>query len=99
MVKKLLASTPNMANKVLSFWRLVWDDFVESQLCTDNSFIGVKRHREAKGTRLYTPNEWRAIYAKANPRLKVVMDLLYLTDQRIGDVLKIDERELWDEGI
>ncbi|HTQ77968.1 MAG TPA: tyrosine-type recombinase/integrase, partial [Burkholderiales bacterium] len=62
-------------------------------------FLGVRRHREARRDRLYTWDEWTTIYSKAGPRLQVIMDMLFLTDQRIGDVLKIDLRDLLDEGI
>lgn len=98
-VKMLLAPTPNMANRVLSFGRSVFADLVEQQVVDSNPFLGVRRHTEAKRDRIYSWEEWTAVYAKAGPRLQVIMDLLFLTDQRIGDVLKIDLRELLDMGI
>lgn len=98
-LKKLLASTPNMANKVLSFGRLVWADFLESQLVDENPFVAIKLNKERKRTRLYTWDEWWAIHAQADARLRLVMDGLYLTDRRINDVLKMDERDIWSEGI
>jgi len=98
-VKMLLAPTPNYANRVISFGRQVWADFVEQQVCDSNPFLGIRRHKEAKSTQTYTQAEFDAIYAHAGPRLQVIMDLLYLTDQRIGDVLKIDEAHLLEEGI
>ncbi len=97
-VKLLLSSTPNMANRVMSFGRQVFGDFVEQQIIDSNPFLGIKRHKEARRTRVYTLQEWDAIYAKAGPRLRVIMDLLYLTDQRIGDVLKIDTKHVLDDG-
>lgn len=93
-VKLLLAPTPNMCNRVLSFARQVFADFVEQQVIDSNPFIGIRRHKEAKRTRNYSPAEWTAIYAKAGPRLQVIMDGLYLTDRRIGDVLKIHQADL-----
>jgi integrase len=54
---------------------------------------------ERKRTRLIDDAEWRSIYAQAGPRLRVVMDLQYLTGQRINDVLKIRRSQITDEGI
>jgi integrase len=99
MVKVLLANTPSLANRVMSFGRAIWADFLEHQLIDQNPFVGVKRHKTSARTRLYTWDEWHAIEAKAGPVLRLVMDGLYLTDQRIGDVLKLDERDLLDDGI
>ena len=42
---------------------------------------------------------WRAIESHATPRLRLVIAGLYFTDQRIGNVLKIDERDLIENGI
>ena len=98
-VKLLLASTPNMANRVLSFARQVFADFVELQLIDSNPFLGVKRHKEAKRTRLIGWDEWTKIHEKAGPRLKVIMDLLFLTGQRIENVLKIRLKDLTEDGI
>lgn len=99
MLKKLLARTPNMANKVMSFGRLVWADFLESQLVDENPFVAVKMNKEHRRTRLYTWEEWWAIHDQADARLKLIMDGLYLTDRRIGDVLKLDERDILEHGI
>lgn len=50
-------------------------------------------------TRLITEAEYRAIYSHAGPRLQVIMDLLYLTGQRIDDVLKIKISDLPGDGL
>lgn len=99
MVKVLLAATPNMANRVLSFARQIFGEFVEHQLIDSNPFLGVKRHAENKRTRLIKWQEWWDIRAISPRRLQLVMDGLYLTDQRIDDVLDIDERDGWEQGI
>jgi integrase len=99
MVKVLLADTPVMANRVLTFGRLVWADFLEHQLVEENPFVGVKRNRTRPRTRNYTWEEWNAIRTAARPLMQLVMDGLFLTDQRIGDLLKIEERDLLEQGI
>jgi integrase len=98
-VKTSLASTPNMANRITSFLRTVFTYAVEWQIVDSNPCIGVRRHAERKRTRLIDDAEWRSIYAQAGPRLRVVMDLQYLTGQRINDVLKIRRSQITDEGI
>jgi integrase len=98
-VKVALAATPNMANRVLSFLRQVFDYAVEQQLVPANPAIGIKRHAEAKRTRLLTPDERDRILAHCGPRLRCVVELCYLTGQRIRDVLGIRVADLLDDGI
>lgn len=98
-IKVGLASTPNMANRCLSVLRQVMHYAVEHQLIDSNPAIGIKRHTEAKRTRLVTLAEYRAIHDKAGPRLRAIMALLLLTGQRVGDVLAIKRADLTDDGI
>lgn len=98
-IKVAMAGTPNMANRVLSFLRQVFDYAVEQQIVESNPALGIKRHKEKKRGRLISREEFDAIYAKAGPRLQVIMDLLYLSAQRITDVLGIPVRNLLDQGI
>lgn len=69
---------------------------------------GIVERNVAKDTEAFTRKardrylsdaEFLAIQAKAKPVLKSVMDILYLTGQRIGDVLAIRHSDLTDEGI
>jgi integrase len=57
------------------------------------SFVGKKRNRYLED------GEYLAIREQATPTLQVVMDLCYLTGQRIGDVLAIRHADLTDNGI
>jgi integrase len=98
-IKVSLAATPNMSNRITSFLRTVFTYAVEWQLVESNPCIGVRRHEESKRTRLISDDEWRAIYAQAGPRLRVIMELQYLTGQRINDVLKIRRSQITDEGV
>jgi integrase len=98
-IKLAMAETPNMANRCLSVLRLVFDYAVEQQLLDNNPAIGIKRHAEAKRERLISLAEYQAIYLHASPRLQVVMDLLYLTGQRVTDVLTIRVADIFDDGI
>lgn len=98
-VKQSLAATPNMANRVISVLRQVFDYAVERQMVDVNPCVGVPRLVEAKRKRLLSDDEWIAIYEKAGARLQVLMRLQYLTGQRIGDVLAIKRSQLTDEGV
>jgi integrase len=93
------ADTPNMTNRKLSFLRLVFGYAVEWQLVDSNPCIGIKRHEEAKRERYLTDEEFFAIRDAAGPRLQVILDLLYLTGQRITDVLRIRKGDITERGI
>lgn len=88
-IKVALSDTPNMANRLLSVLRTVFAQALEWQLVESNPCVGVKRHVESKRGRYITDEEFLAIYAKANTQLQIIMDLCYLTAQRIGDVMAI----------
>lgn len=98
-IKLGLAATPNMANRVLTVLRLIFAYAVEQQLVDWNPCIGIKRHTESPRTRLLTYDEIDAIKAKAPPRLRCMIDLLYLTGQRIGDILTLHRSAIGDAGI
>lgn len=90
---------PNMGNRCLSVLRQVFHYALRREIVDSNPAIGAERLPEAKRTRLITRAEYSAIYAKAGPRLQVIMDLALLTGQRIGDVLGIMRADLLDAGI
>lgn len=98
-IKLDMAATPNMANRVVGFLRTVFSYAVEWQEVDSNPCVGVRRHEEEKRTRLLSDAEWNAIHLAAGPRLRVIMELQYLTGQRINDVLKIRRSQLTDDGI
>lgn len=97
--KLSMADKPNMANRCLSLLRQVFSYALEQERVANNPAIGIKRHKEAKRTRLIGIDEYVAIYAKAGPRLQVIMDLLIRTGERINDVLKIHRTDLLPDGI
>lgn len=98
-LKLNLAATPNMANRVLSVLRMVFDFAMEKQIVDSNPAVGIKRFKVGERDRLITQDEYSRIYAVAPPRLQVIMDLCYLTGQRISDVLNIRYSDISDEGI
>jgi len=93
------AKTPNMTNRKLSFLRVVFGYAVEWQMVDSNPCNGIKRLEEKTRDRYLTDAEVAAIREKAGPRLQVIIDLLFLTGQRIEDVLNIRRTDLTDKGI
>jgi hypothetical protein len=67
MVKVLLADTPGIANRVVTFGRLVWNEFLEHQLVERTPSSRSSASRMHARTRNYTWEEWNAIRAKAGP--------------------------------
>lgn len=98
-IKQHFAATPNMANRILSFLRVVFARAVEWQEIDANPCIGVRRHAEKKRGRYITDDEFRAVRAAAPAHLAAILDIAYLTGQRIGDVLAIRHADISDAGI
>jgi integrase len=98
-IKVRYAETPFYANRLVSVLRMVFGFAVEWQIVGSNPCVGVSRHAEAKRGRYLTDAEYRSIYDHAGPRLRIIIDLLYLTGQRISDVLRISHRDITDKGI
>lgn len=98
-IKAELAGTPAMANRILSFLRSVYQFAVEWQIVESNPCIGIKRHRETPRDRYITDAEFTAIRAHAVDWLVPIIDMCYLTAQRINDVLTIRLSDISAEGI
>ena len=98
-MRRMLRDTPNMANRCLSVLRTVFDYALEEQLVDFNPATGVKRLHEHTRDRLIRFEEFTSIYEKAGPRLRIIMAMLYLTGQRVMDVMQIKLTDLLDEGI
>lgn len=98
-IKRAMATKPNMANRVLTVARLVFAYALEEQLVTFNPAVGIKRHAEKHRKRLPELTEYEAIYARAGPRLQVIMELLRYGGQRTVDTLRIRESDVLEDGI
>lgn len=93
------ANTPNMTNRCLSLLTQILNYAVRRRIIPSNPAIGVEKHDERERDRLITIVEYDSIYDKAGPRLQCIMDLLYLTGQRVNDVLTIRRDALTENGI
>lgn len=94
-----LANTPNMANRQLTFMRMVFDNCIRWGLCDSNPCSSIKRHPENKRDRYITDQEYQAIRNAGATRLGLVMDVCYLTGQRISDILQLTRRDIREEGV
>jgi integrase len=94
-----LSSTPNMANRCLSVLRLVFTYAVKHGIVDSNPCTGVYRLREKRRDRLIEHEEFFKIRAKAALRLQLMMDIAYLTGQRIMDVATLPRSAIREEGV
>jgi len=87
------------ANRMLTVLKMVFLRVLDRGRVEANPCVSVKRFVHKPRERLITPKEYAAVYKGCPPWLPCVMDLCYLTGQRIGDVLKIEDGHLRDEGV
>lgn len=93
------ADRPSTANQYLVFLRILFKNCVRWGYTETNPCIGIDRLKERVRDRYITDDEYTAIREAASPRLKLVMDMCYLTGQRISDVLAVTRRDITDEGV
>lgn len=98
-IKLAMRKTPNMANRVLSVLRSIFAYAVEQQLVEWNPCIGIKRFDERERDRYLEDDELAAIRSHAPPRLQCMIDILYLTGQRVGDVIGLHRSQITDQGL
>src|SRR5690606_230976 len=98
-VKMELADTPNMCNRILSFLRIVFNYALEWQEVDSNPCIGISRHQAGRRDRYITDAEFAALLNAASPYIRCILEMCYLTGQRIGDVLAIRLADITEEGV
>ena len=94
-----MANTPNVFNQALSVLRGTFAYAVEQQLLDDNPAAAIKRYPEQDRERLIAFPEFMAIYRKSDPTMRCLMALMFLTGQRVNDVISIRLSQITDEGI
>jgi integrase len=93
------SNTPNAANRNQTFLKIVMDFALELGEIDSNPVVGAKRLKEAERDRYITDDEFRRIHAQAGEKLRIIMEICYLTGQRIGDVMRIRFDHLTPEGV
>lgn len=88
-----------LANRMLTVLKLVFQWALDRGRVEANPCVSVKRFVQTSRDRLITRDEYARVYEACPPWLQCVMDLCYLTGQRIGDILKIELVHLHDDGV
>ena len=91
--------TPAMANQLRAVLVGSLEYAFVEQLVDRNVARDTKSLKQVKRDRYLTDQEYRVIYEQASPTLKAIMDIAYITGQRVGDVLKITYADLTETGI
>lgn len=91
--------TPNMGNIALIVMRTAFKKGVRWGLCDYNPARDIERFEEAKRDRYITDEEYLRIRTAAPAWLRLIIDMCYLTAQRIGDVLHIKQADITPDGI
>lgn len=99
-VKVIELPAPIAANRELALLSSVFKYAIRWGLAAENPCRLVSRNPEAPRRRYVQPHEYRAIYAIAPPVIQCAMDLARQTGLRLGDLLRLNEREnVREEGL
>lgn len=92
-------ATPSMANLMHSFLSGMFTRGVRWGIVEANPVRDIKKFKTEGRDRLITDDEFKRIRENATPTLQCLMDIAYITGQRIGDVMKIGYADISDAGI
>lgn len=92
-------STPAMANRMRSVLKEAFTIAVRIGLAPSNPVKDIDPFPEKRRGRYLTDQEYLAIKARLNPQMQCIMDMAYLTGQRIGDVLAIRRADIEGDTI
>lgn len=90
---------PATANALRNVLIRVFDRAILWGLVESNPARAIRPAKEKKRDRYLTDAEFSAIREKATPTLQAMMDMLYLTGQRIGDILALRLADISEDGI
>ncbi|SBP88802.1 hypothetical protein THIARS_70422 [Thiomonas delicata] len=93
------AKTPNMCNRRIAVLCQIFEYGLPHGYVDSNPCVGIPRLAEARRGRYVSDAEYRAIWECGSPDLRVMLDLMYLTGQRIEDVLSMTHADVSDEGV
>lgn len=98
-LKREMVDRPVAFNTCLTVLRQTMEYAVDEELIEFNPCAGTKPYRIAKRDRLITQEEYDRIYEHSEATLQCILDLLFLTGQRVVDVLSVQHGDITDEGI
>lgn len=92
-------SAPVAANRELALMSHVMRFAVRIGRCDTNPCETIQRHPETARDRYVTNDEYNAVWERAAPHIRVIMDLAYLTGQRQGDLVGLRRDQIQGDGI
>ena len=88
------------ANREVALLSRIFRYAIRWGLATDNPCRQVTRNPERPRRRHIEDHEFAAVYETATPVIRCAMDIARLTGLRLGDILRLNEREhIRDEGV
>lgn len=97
--RDLKKPAPSAARHDVRFLRKVLAKGIKWGAGTVNAALNLELEPDPKNERDVTEAEFQAVYALANERMRIAMDLAQNIGQRRGDLLKIRREDLTQEGI
>lgn len=92
-------ATPNMANRTRTIMKMAFDHAVYIGACQTNPVSSIGRLKEKKRDRYLSDEEYRLIAINASQVMRAIMNMAYLTAQRISDVIAIRLGDISKDGV
>lgn len=92
-------AAPSAARHDVRFLKKVFVKGIKWGAGANNPVVNLEFDSDPSDMREVTSDEFQAVYALANERMQIAMDLAANIGQRRGDLLKIREEDITDEGI
>lgn len=90
---------PTRANREKALLSHVFTMAMRWGVTDTNPCKGVRRNPERPRERYITDEEYRAVWTQANSTVRGLMDLAYLTAQRIGDLIELRHADITQAGV
>lgn len=90
---------PTRANREKALLSHVFTMAMRWGITDTNPCRGVRRNPERPRERYITDEEYRAVWTQANSTVRGLMDLAYLTAQRIGDLIELRHADITQAGV
>jgi integrase len=98
-LKREMVDRPIAFNSSLKVLRHVFQYAIDTDLIENDPTFNIDYYPIRSRDRLITADEYAALYKSAEAALRNVMDLMFLTGQRVGDILAIKYTDIAAEGI
>lgn len=92
-------ATPSMANLLRSFLKGMFQRAVRWGVVEANPVRDIEQFKTSKRDRYITADEYQRIRDNATPTLACLMDIAYITGQRMGDCRHIRYADISDAGV